>query len=153
MPPVMTAPQAGKTLLIYIAATNRVVSTAIVVEREEVGHAYKVQCPIYFISEVWNESKARYPQVQKLLYAVLITSRKLRHYFETYQVAVVTEYPLGDILCNKEANGHIIKWAIELGTYSIDFRGRRMIKSQVLADSIAEWTDMQAPVSTDRPKH
>ena len=42
LPPVMRAPQAGETLLIYIAATNRVVSTAIVVEREEAGHAYKV---------------------------------------------------------------------------------------------------------------
>ena len=56
------------------------------------------------------------------MYAILITSRKLRHYFETYQVAVVTEYPLGDILHNKEANGRIIKWVVELGTYSIDFR-------------------------------
>ena len=62
-PLVMTAPQTSETLLIYIAATNRVVSMAIIVEREEVGHAYKVQCPIYFISEVLNESKARYPQV------------------------------------------------------------------------------------------
>ena len=60
-PPVMTAPQAGETLLIYIAATNHVVSTAIVVEREEARHAYKVQRPIYFISEVLNKSKARYP--------------------------------------------------------------------------------------------
>ena len=49
-PPVMMAAKAGETLLIYIAATNHVVSTAIVVEREEAGHAYKVQCPIYFIS-------------------------------------------------------------------------------------------------------
>ena len=84
------APQAGETLLIYIAATNRVVSMAIIVEREEVGHAYKVQRPLYFISKVLNESKARYPQVQKLFYAILITFRKLRHYFEMYQVAVVT---------------------------------------------------------------
>ena len=61
MPPVMMAPQAGETLLIYIAATNRVVSTAIIIEREEAGHAYKVQCPVYFISEVLNESKAWYP--------------------------------------------------------------------------------------------
>jgi len=80
-------------------------------------------------------------------------SRKLRHYFETYQVAVVTKYPLGNILCNKEANGHIIKWAVELSTYSIDFRGRQTIKSQVLADFIAEWTDMQASVSADRLEH
>ena len=61
LPPVMRAPQAGETLLIYIAATNRVVSTSIVVEREEARHSYKVQRPVYFISEVLNESKAWYP--------------------------------------------------------------------------------------------
>jgi hypothetical protein len=42
-PPIMIAPQSGETLLIYIAATSRVVSTAIVIEHKEVGHAYKVQ--------------------------------------------------------------------------------------------------------------
>ena len=57
----MTAPRPDETLLIYIAATSRVVSTAIVVEREESGHAYKVQRPVYFISEVLNEPKTRYP--------------------------------------------------------------------------------------------
>ena len=57
----MTTPQKDETLLIYIAATNRVVSTTIVVEREEARHAYKVQRPVYFISKVLNESKTRYP--------------------------------------------------------------------------------------------
>ena len=54
---------------------------------------------------------------------------KLRHYFEYYKITVVTEFPLGDILRNKEANGRIIKWAVELGTYSIEFRSRPTIKS------------------------
>ena len=56
-------------------------------------------------------------------------SRKLRHYFEYYKIAMVTEFPLGDILRNKEANGHIFKWVVELGTYSIEFRSRPTIKS------------------------
>ena len=60
-PPIMTVPGPDETLLIYIVATSRVVSTAIVVECEEAGHAYKVQHPVYFISEVLNESKTRYP--------------------------------------------------------------------------------------------
>ena len=62
-PPIMKAPQPDKTLLIYIAATSHVVSTAIVVEREEARHTYKVQHSVYFISEVLNESKTCYPQV------------------------------------------------------------------------------------------
>ena len=57
----MTAPQKDETLLIYITATSQVVSTAIVVEREEARHANKVQRSVYFISEVLNESKSRYP--------------------------------------------------------------------------------------------
>ena len=55
-PPIMTAPQPDETLLIYITATSRIVSTAIMVEREEAGHAYKVQRLVYFISEVLNEA-------------------------------------------------------------------------------------------------
>ena len=102
---IMMAPRPDETLLIYIAATSRVVSTAIVIEREEARHAYKVQRLVYFISEVLSESKTHYPQVQKLLYAILVKLRKLRHYFEYYKIVVVTEFPLGDILRNKEANG------------------------------------------------
>jgi hypothetical protein len=80
-PPVLTAPRKKEQLLLYLVATYHVVSTAIVVERQEDGHTYPIQGPVYFIREVLSESKARYQPVQKLLYAVLITSRKLRQYF------------------------------------------------------------------------
>jgi hypothetical protein len=84
-------PHKGEQLLLYLAATTHVVSTAIVIERQEDGHTYPVQRPVYFVSEVLSESKARYQPVQKLLYAVLITSRKLRHYFQEYSISVVTD--------------------------------------------------------------
>jgi hypothetical protein len=120
-PLVLIAPQKDDVLLLYIAATNRVVSTVIVVEREEPDHVYKVQRPVYFISEVLNESKVRYPQVQKLIYAILIASQKLKHYFDGYRVVVKTNFPLGDIIRNKDTNGRIVKWAMELCPYSIEF--------------------------------
>jgi hypothetical protein len=107
--------------MLYIAATSMVVSTAIVVEREEEGRVYKVQRLVYYISEVLSDSKIWYPHVQKLLYALLITSRKLRHYFESHKVTVVIDFPLRDILHNRDATWCISKWAVELGTLNIDF--------------------------------
>jgi hypothetical protein len=56
-PPVLIAPLLGEDLLLYIAATTHVVSSAIVVERGEEGHAFGVQRPVYFVSEVLSESK------------------------------------------------------------------------------------------------
>jgi hypothetical protein len=81
-PSVLTAPLPGENLLLYIAATTHIISSAIVVERSEEGHAFGVQRPMYFISEVLSESKVQYLAVQKLLYAMLITSRTLYHYFD-----------------------------------------------------------------------
>jgi ribonuclease HI len=152
-PPVLTAPRKKEQLLLYLTATSQVVSTAIVVERQEDGHTYPVQRPIYFVSEVLSESKARYQPVQKLLYAVLITSRKLRHYFQEYSISVVTDYPLSDILRNQDATGRISKWAVELGTLNIDFKPRTTIKSQALVDFMAEWRENQLPNPTERPEH
>jgi hypothetical protein len=83
--------------------------------------AYLVQHLVYFISEVFGPSKIRYPQVQKLLYAVLLTAHKLRHYFDDHKVIVVTGFPIRDILHNKEAVGRTTKWACELGAHDIEF--------------------------------
>jgi hypothetical protein len=71
--PILVPPATGEALLIYVAATTQVVSAAIVVERQEDGHALLVQRPVYFISEVLSKTKLHYPQIQKLLYTVILT--------------------------------------------------------------------------------
>ena len=126
---------------------------AIVVERKEDGHAYGVQRPIYFISEVLSESKVRYLPIQKLLYAILITSRKLWHYFDEYKISVITDFPLGDILHNRDATGRISKWVVELGALELNFMPRTAIKSQALVDFLAEWRENQVPAPQSVSNH
>jgi hypothetical protein len=56
------------------------------VERTEEEHTLPVQRPVYYVNEVLSETKVWYPQIQKLLYAVVLARRKLWHYFETHLV-------------------------------------------------------------------
>jgi ribonuclease HI len=143
--PILTPPRDGEPLYLYVALTTQVVSAVIVVERTEEGHALPVQRPVYYISEVLSETKVRYPQVQKLLYVVVLTRRKLRHYFEAHPVTVVSSFPLGEIIQNPDAVGRIAKWSVELMDEMLAYAPHKAIKSQILADFVTEWTDNQLP--------
>jgi ribonuclease HI len=144
-PPILTAPTTEEPMLMYISSTTQVVSAALVVEREEPWRSQKVQRPVYFISEVLSDSKTLYSQMQKLVYAILMTKRKLRHYFDAHPITVVSKYPLGEVIQNPEAEGRITKWVLELMGQDITYAPRSAIKSQVLTNFVAEWTEIQTP--------
>jgi hypothetical protein len=90
--------------------------------------------------EALSGAKLNYREQEKIAYAVLISSRKLKHYFQAHEIIVPTIQPLRDILRNKEASGRIRKWAIELSQFEINYVPRTTIKSQALEDFMADWT-------------
>jgi ribonuclease HI len=134
----LTPPSLGAPLLLYVAASHSAVSAALVEEKQD-GQV-KRQAPVYFVSEVLSLSKKNYTKLEKVLYAVLMASRKLWHYFQAYHIIVPSSQPLKDIMRNREATRRIGKWAAELNEFTIDYAHRSSIQSQVLVDFIADWT-------------
>jgi hypothetical protein len=84
---------------------------------------------VYYISDILHEAKMWYLEVHKLLYAVLTTSRKLRHYFQAHKILVVSSYPLRAMLHNPNSTGNIAKWPAELAKFELDFISRHAVKS------------------------
>jgi hypothetical protein len=134
----LTPPSPGAPLLLYVAASHSAVSAELV--QEKLDGQIKKQALVYFVSKVLSLSKKNYTELEKVFYAVLMASRKLRHYFQAYHITVPSSQPLKNIMRNIEATGRIGKWAAELNEFSIDYVHRSSIQSQVLADFIADWT-------------
>jgi hypothetical protein len=81
-----------------------------------------------------------YTEIEKIAYVILISSRKLKHYFQAHEIIVPSSQPLEDIFSNKEAFERIGKWEIELSQFDLNYVPRTAIKSQALADFMADWT-------------
>ena len=88
-----------------------------------------------------SETKVRNPQIQKLIYAVILTRHKLQHYFLGHPITVVSSITLGEIIQSREAAGRITKWLVELMSETLTYAPRKAIKSQALLDFVVVWTD------------
>ena len=71
-----------------------------------------------------------------------MATRKLLHYFTNHEVAVVTSYPLGDIIRNHDTMGWNSKWALKFMGHDIRYIPHTAIKSQALMDFVAEWMEV-----------
>jgi hypothetical protein len=129
-------------MYLYVVGTTQVVSVVIIVERTEEGHALRVQRLVYYIREVLTETKARYPQIQKLLYEVVLARHMLQHYFEAHPVTVLSSFPLGGIIRNPDTAGNIAKWLVELMGEMLTYV---LHKAVILADFVTEWMDTSCP--------
>jgi hypothetical protein len=125
-------------LLLYAVASHATVSATLVQERQD--DQAKKQVPVYFVSKVFSPSTKNYTKLENVLYAVLMASKKLWHYFQPYHIIIYSSQPLKDIIRNREATGRVGKWVAELNEFTIDFVLRSSIQSQALADFIADWT-------------
>jgi ribonuclease HI len=136
----------GPAPTVYVAASDHAVSSALIQEKQ-IGPEV-VQWLVYYIPEVLAGAKLNYSELEKIAYAFLISSKKLKH-----EITVPTSQPLGDILRNKEVSNRIGKWATELSQFTITNVPRIAIKSQALVDFMADWAPLVAPPAVLQHDH
>ena len=134
-PPVLCKPRAGVPLRLYFVVTEWAISSVLVQEQDQ------VQRPIYFVSKVLQGPETRYQSLEKAALAVVFSARRLHHYFHSFTVVVMINLPIQ----KKDVAGRMVRWAVELSEFDIQYEPRGSIKGPVYADFVVELSPGNAP--------
>ena len=93
---------------------------------------------MFYTSKMLLDAETRYNTTKKMVLALVMVKKKLRHYFESHTIVAMTNCPIGQILSKPDLSGRLTKWAIKLGVCDIKYVTRSAKKGQVLADFLVE---------------
>ncbi|XP_021808608.1 uncharacterized protein LOC110752301 [Prunus avium] len=141
--PPLAKPLPREQLILYLSVSATVLSSVLI--RKPKG----IELPILYTSHALQDAEIRYPQLEKLAYALVLSARKLRPYFQAHTVAVLTNLPLRQILQRPETSGRLVKWAIELSEFDKHYHPRPAEMGQVVADFISEMTTTSQEADPD----
>ena len=136
-PPILVSPIEGELLTLYLAVSDFSTSAVLVRDKERVQH------PIYYCNRALRGAEERYPRMEKLILALVTAARKLCPYSQAHTIEVPTEYPIKQVLHKPETSGRLMKWAIELSEFDIRYKPKTVIKGQILADFVMEFTSAE----------
>ncbi|XP_074324262.1 uncharacterized protein LOC141661177 [Apium graveolens] len=139
-PPILARALPREILKVYISASDGSVASVLVKDVE--GR----EASVYYVSHTLKDAKTRYPHVEKLVYTLVITSRKLRHYFQGRSIKVMIDQPLKRILHRPDMTGRLATWTIELSQFHIKYLPRSAMKSQILSDFDSEYEALLAGI-------
>lgn len=96
---------------IYLSVSSNSLSAVLVWEVDGKQH------PVYYVCRFLLNAESRYPQLEKLALVLAMASQKLKPYFQSHNITVVTISPLKVVLSRPDISSRLAKWAIELGEY------------------------------------
>nr|GEV13153.1 reverse transcriptase domain-containing protein [Tanacetum cinerariifolium] len=121
-----------KDLIIYLAAAKEAINAMLMTERDG------KQVPIYFVSRALQGPEVNCTPMEKLILALVSTSKRLKRYFQAHTIVMITDQPIKQLLSNPKVTRRLLKWRFELGEHDIQFRPRTSVKGQILVDFIVE---------------
>ena len=135
-PPITSSPLTDEVLFSYIVVAPHAVSLVLI--RIDNG----IQWAVYYVNKSLHEAKIRYLPLEKAIIVVVHDTRKLPHYFQAHTVVVLTQLLLRAVLRSTDYMGRIAKWGTILRAFDIKYMPRTSVKGQVLADLVAEFTEL-----------
>ena len=124
-PPLLSPSKQEESLYLYLAVSETAVSAALI--REE----NRKQLPVYYDSQAFQGAEFKYPRIEKIAFALIVASCKLRQYFQANPVLVMMDQPIKKSMKQPEASGRMIQWAIELSQFDIEYHPRTAIKRKL----------------------
>ena len=143
----MSKPKNGEALPLYLAVTEGSVSAVLV--REEDGN----QLPVYYVSKTLVGAETRYSCLEKLVFALVMETNKLCPYFEAPTIIIHTNYPMKTIMRKAEFTSRMVKWAVHLSGFDVQYEPQKSIKSQALADFVADFSPTLEPTAEKEAAH
>ncbi|CAL8136172.1 unnamed protein product [Prunus armeniaca] len=128
----------GDILTIYLSFSATAISSVLIRPYEGAEHS------MHYVSKASQDTEVRYLDIDKLVFAMVVSARRLRSYFQAHTIHILTNQPLRQVLQKPETSSRLVKWAIELGKFDILYKPRPATKGQEVADFISEFTKPQA---------
>ena len=123
-----------ESIYLYLAVSETEVNAALIKEEG------RKQLPVYYVNQAFQWAEFMYPRIEKIVFALIVASRKLRQYFQENPILVMTDQPIKKSMTQPEAAGRMIQWVIELSQFDIEYHPKTAIKAQALVDFIVEFT-------------
>ncbi|CAL8174617.1 unnamed protein product [Prunus armeniaca] len=139
--PLLSIPEPRDTLMIYLSVSATAVSSVFIQPKESTEH------PVHYVNKALQDAEVRYPDIEKLAFALVVSARRLIPYFQAHTIYVLTNQPLRQMLQKPETSGRLVKWVIELGEFDIHYKPRPATKGQAVANFISEFTEPHALTS------
>ncbi|XP_020420718.1 uncharacterized protein LOC109949474 [Prunus persica] len=133
-----TSPGLLNATRLSTSSRTSAVSSVLIRSKDNAEH------PVHYVSKALQDAEVRYPDIEKLAFALVVSARRLRPYFQAHTIHVLTNQPLRQVLQKPKTSGRLVKWAIELGEFDIHYKPRPALRGQAVADFLSEFTEPQA---------
>ena len=129
----MASSEAGDTLYLYLAVSKASISASLFKEDEN-----KKQRPIFFVSKFRSEVETQYTCLEQAALALRVVAKKLYSYFQAHPIVVLTNLPLKNTIQKPDLSRRMVRWAIKLSEFGIQYNSCLALKGQILVDFLAK---------------